>query len=187
MKHPILSGLILSCSIIPFSCLVAGAQPSNPCGQSWKRPLKEVRGKIIKVYDSNIPGTRMEGRHLRLKTSSGKDVVIHVFPKMCIDNNPSGEFQFTTGDEISVTGSEFFTGPGGSQGNICAAELQYQGHNFTGKDALRDVGTGSINKILCAGKKIPACTRTCQDRCSGKPGMCLNRCMSMCNHNTQMN
>ena len=212
MKHPVLSGLILSCCIIPFACSIAGAQPNNPCGQPWNTPLETVEGEIIDGYYSSIPGTQKEGLHLKVETSSGEEVLVHVFPKKCIKNNPEA-FVFYTTDMVAVAGSEFFTGPGGGQRNICAAELWDQEHNFTGEDNLRDIGTGYLNTELCRPADMPSgmidapdiskaidadsgygatkrtgqpdCTAICQNNCSGKPSVCIRICMNMCSSKVQ--
>jgi hypothetical protein len=173
MRHPILSILILSCCIIPFACSVADAQPNNPCGHSWNRPLKQVTGRILYSYPSTIPGTNMEGLHLLVETPSGEQVVIHVFPTICINKNPPGKFTFTIGETVKVAGSEFITPQGGGQRNICAAELVDQQRNFTGRYALRDANTGAVRGCI-------DCPMMCKNQCSGKPKMCYIMCTETC-------
>jgi hypothetical protein len=174
MKRTDLFPIVFSFCFVIFSCSIAVAQSTDPCGQPWNTPLAEVTGEIVDVYYATPPWTNEEGLHLATKTSSGASVVIHVFPKNCIDNNPPEKFQFTIGELITTTGSEFLT-EGGTQRNICAAEIAQRPDL-----ALRSLQTGCLNEELCLN-----CQGFCEETCSRriKPEVCMNSCLESCEAN----
>jgi hypothetical protein len=53
-----------------------------------------------------------------VQTASGKYVIVHVFPKECVDKKPA-LFLFRKGEQVEAKGSVFSTQKGRQQ-NICA-------------------------------------------------------------------
>ncbi|MCI5139737.1 MAG: hypothetical protein D3922_15310, partial [Candidatus Electrothrix sp. AR1] len=93
---------------------------------------------------------------------------IHVYPERLTAKCPS-VFYFRVGDTVTVTGSEFFTGKGGTQQNICAAIIT-QEEKVLG---VRDPVTGNLKRQLC-------CQEICEKNCAGLPPMCDRMCMGNC-------
>ncbi|MCW5212179.1 hypothetical protein VU04_04625 [Desulfobulbus sp. TB] len=146
---------------------------SATCGRIWNNQLAKVQGKIRNVAYRIQPLTGRSGLHIDVETGpdqteSNQYVVIHVFPETLIAKCPSA-FHFTVGDTVTVSGSEFFTGRGGMQQNICAATI------IRKKDVLsvRDPVTGRLERQLC-------CQEICKKNCSGLPPMCDRMCMGNC-------
>lgn len=174
MRRTGLFPIVFSFFLIIMSCSVSIAKTSEPCGQPWTTPLSEVTGEIVGVYFATPPWTQEEGLHLEIKTSAGATVVIHVFPKDCIDNNALETFQFAIGEFITVTGSEFLT-EANTQRNICAAEIDQRPELD-----LRTLQTGCLNEELCGNCK-GICVETCST--SPNPDLCLPNCLEGCEAN----
>ncbi|MGB5685886.1 MAG: hypothetical protein WBM35_08745 [Candidatus Electrothrix sp.] len=154
-------------------CSVASGQVvEDPCRQSWSTPLAEVEGEIVKVYyHSYLPVLDQEGLHLEIsESSSGEHVVIHVFPKNCIEKYPD-KFEFLEGEIVTVIGSEFSSNPEELR-NICAAEIIQRPEL-----QLRTLDTGCLNMQLCVD-----CQGTCEVSCAGvpNPSICMDTCLSIC-------
>lgn len=143
----------------------------STCGRPWKRPLVKIQGRIRNVEYRLQPFTGRSGLHLDIETGRQPDTVItviHVYPERLTAKCPS-VFYFHTGDTVTVTGSEFFTGRGGVQQNICAATIT-QKEKVLG---VRDPQTGSLERQLC-------CQAICEQNCAGLPFMCDRMCMGNC-------
>lgn len=171
MKRNSLFTIACSCwlSILAYGSAAA----EQPCGQPWQTPLTTVQGQIKEVYYAVPPGTQRQGLHLGVQTDSGKYVVIHVFPKECVDKKPA-LFQFRKGDQVEAKGSAFSTQKGRQQ-NICAATI-----TSPIKLEPRNEETGSINTALCG--NAPDCQQLCQSKCqrTRMPQRCLSVCQSQC-------
>jgi hypothetical protein len=141
---------------------------SLTCGRPWKSPLTEIQGLIRNVEYRVQPFTGRRGLHLDIETGRQTDTVIHVYPERLTAKCPS-VFYFSVGDTVTITGSEFFTGKGGSQQNICAATIT-QGEKMLG---VRDPRTGALERQLC-------CREICEKNCTGLPPMCDRMCMGNC-------
>lgn len=167
-RHAIVSVLLsfflaLSCSI------AAGQQDAASCGRAWNPSLSSVAGEIESMYFAVPPGSGKAGLHLRLRTASGEEAVVHVFPKDCVEKNPA-KFNFREGEHVTALGSLFSSGKDAI--NICAAIIfQDAGRSLE----LRDPDSGRMNYSLCSN-----CSRICENACRGKPIMCVQRCMGTC-------
>ncbi|MCI5222806.1 MAG: META domain-containing protein [Candidatus Electrothrix sp. AR4] len=137
------------------------------CGKSWKTPLTKLKGKIKKIEYRSPPWIKEKGLLLDVETSPGTYFVIHVFPEKLIRQCPE-QFGFELGEEVIVTGSEFRTGKGGGQRNICAATIT-QGSKVL---SLRDPATSALDRRGC-GQAF--CRKQCAGK--GKPKRCMDRCM----------
>ncbi|MCI5143813.1 MAG: hypothetical protein D3909_19235 [Candidatus Electrothrix sp. ATG1] len=147
---------------------------NSTCGRPWKQPLTEIQGRVRNVEYRVQPFTGRRGLHIDVATGSQQDTVIHVYPQRLTAKCPS-VFHFTVGESITVTGSEFFTGRGGSEQNICAAVLT-QGKK---KLAVRDSVSGDLERHLC-------CSEICEKNCAGLPPMCDMMCMGNCRNRKMM-
>lgn len=149
---------------------ISYGQVEDPCGQPWSTPLSEVEGEIVSIYYATPPFTNQQGLHLELsETSSQESFIIHVFPKTCVDNDPD-KFNFTVGEVVTVTGSEFSTPV--TERNICAAQItEYPDLQ------LRTLDTGCMNMELCVN-----CEAMCDVQCANatKPDICMNNCLENC-------
>ncbi len=78
-------------------------------------------GVVAKVESSSFnPVMGQTGLHLKMRTSSGM-YIVHVAPQWYIDNE---EITFNVGDNITVSGSEFYANKGKIAGrNIYAATI----------------------------------------------------------------
>jgi len=141
---------------------------STTCGHSWKAPLVEISGKIENIAYRVQPVTGRKGLHLDVETSPLNYVVIHVYPEMLIAQCPSA-FHFTVGETVMITGSQFFTGTGEKQQNICAATITRGEEVFD----IRDPETGDLDRQLC-------CREICTRNCVGMPPVCRRMCMQNC-------
>jgi hypothetical protein len=141
---------------------------SATCGRPWEKQLRQVQGKIRDVEYRAQPITGRKGLHIDVETGVGKYTTVHVYPETLIGKCPS-VFQFTVGDTVTVSGSEFFTGPGRVQQNICAAVIRQPGRTL----GVRDPVTGTLDRQLC-------CQAICEKNCTGLPPMCDRMCMGNC-------
>jgi len=107
-----------------------------------------------------------------VQTGQRTYTVIHVYPEMLIARCPA-VFQFTVGDTVTVAGSEFFTGRGGIQQNICAAIITRKNKVL----GVRDLVTGELERQLC-------CQTICEKNCTGLPPLCDWMCMENCRNMT---
>ncbi|MCI5144434.1 MAG: hypothetical protein D3923_02660, partial [Candidatus Electrothrix sp. AR3] len=131
--------IVFSFSILVSFCTTSLGQPSeSPCGKPWQTPLLEVEGEIKRIYYAVPPGTPKKGLHLKVETKPEEFVIIHVFPKKCVDNSPE-KFKFKKGDTVTASGSKFLT-KRGTQVNICATKIS--SHALLD---LRNEEDGSIN------------------------------------------
>lgn len=130
---------------------------SSTCGRPWKHPLVNIQGKVRNVAYRVQPLTGRRGLHIDVETDQQTDTVIHIYPERLTAKCPS-VFYFRVGDRVTVTGSEFFTGRGGIQQNVCAATIT-QGEKVLG---VRDPQTGSLERQLC-------CQEICEKNCTGLP------------------
>ena len=157
---------IMLCSV------VSGQVVEDPCRQSWSTPLAEVEGEIVKVYyQSYLPVSDQVGLHLEIsESSSGENVVIHVFPQNCTEKYPD-KFDFVEGEVVTVIGSEF---PSDTEDlrNICAAEIIERPEL-----QLRTLDTGCLNMELCVN-----CQAICDDECAimPNPAVCIDTCLPIC-------
>ncbi|XOF32917.1 MAG: type II secretion system secretin GspD [Candidatus Electrothrix sp. YB6] len=140
------------------------------CGNPWKTPLMEIRGKVKKVEYRKPPWSSQKGLHLDVEIAGKQNIVVHVFPeqpkqltKQCQDL-----FTFKQGEIVTVSGSAFFT-KAGSQPNICAAAVTRN----AGVLNLRTPTTGRLEKGTC-------CQEICRKRCTGRGAVCRRRCMDRC-------
>ena len=176
---PFASFMLLMTSCVPPNTDTPQQYPDAPsqvkqaCGRDWQLPLTEIKGIVKREYYAAPPWTEQKGLHLEvIDTSTGKNIIIHVFPEKCVRNNPE-KFHFEAGQIISVAGSEFFT-ESGTQMNICAASI----------DALdtwlRDNDNGTVNNVLCSDK--PECKEICSEQCRSvkRPEKCIDQCMDGC-------
>jgi hypothetical protein len=141
---------------------------SSTCGRPWKNSLTRIHGRIRNVEYRVQPLTGRRGLHLDIETGRQRDTIIHVYPERLTAKCPS-VFYFKVGDTVNVTGSEFLTGRGGMQQNICAAKIT-QAEKVLG---VRDPVTGDLERQLC-------CQEICEKNCSGLPPMCDWMCMGNC-------
>ena len=145
---------------------------SATCGRPWQKQLAQVQGRIREVEYRTQPTTGRKGLHIDVEinaeTDAKKYTVIHVYPETLTAKCPS-VFQFTVGDEVTVKGSEFFTGRGGVQQNICAAIITQKEKTL----GVRDPVTGTLERQLC-------CQAICEKNCTGLPPMCDRMCMGNC-------
>ena len=146
----------------------SGTINSSTCGQPWKRPLAEIQGRIQNVEYRVQPFTGRTGLHIDVATGPQTYTVIHIYPEQLIAQCPS-VFHFRMGDTVNVTGSEFFTGKGGMQQNICAARIR-QGKEVLG---IRNPDTGTLEMQLC-------CQEICEKNCIGFPPLCGQICAMNC-------
>jgi hypothetical protein len=137
------------------------------CGRPWITPLLEAQGEIKKVEYRRQPGTGLRGLHLDVETTDEQYIVIHVFPEQ-LTKQCSDLFKFTTGEVVSVSGSEFLT-KAKTQKNICATEIIRD----SGILKLRNLTTGDLEQDEC-------CEIMCKKNCAGKPLMCRKICMNRC-------
>ncbi|MCI5121427.1 MAG: hypothetical protein D3908_09620 [Candidatus Electrothrix sp. AUS4] len=149
----------------------SGVMNSSTCGRPWKLPLTTIQGKIHNVEYREQPFTKRSGLHLDVETGPQTYTVIHVYPERLTALCPS-VFHFRVGDTLTVTGSEFFTGQGGMQQNICAATITQgkAGENVLG---MRDPQTGALERQLC-------CQQICEKNCIGLPPVCGQICAMNC-------
>ena len=141
---------------------------SSTCGRPWNYPLTEIQGRIRNVEYRVQPFTGRRGLHLDIETGRQAYTVIHVYPERLTAQCPSA-FYFHTGEMVTVAGSEFFTGRGGMQQNICAATIS-RGKKVLG---VRDPQTGRLERQLC-------CQAICEKNCIGLPPLCDRMCMMNC-------
>lgn len=146
----------------------SGSMNSSTCGRPWKRPLAEIQGRIRRIEYRVQPFTGRRGLHIDVETGPQTYTVVHVYPERLTVRCPS-VFHFIEGETVKVTGSEFFTGPGGMRQNICAAVIAQ------GKEVLsiRDVRNGEFERQLC-------CRKICEKNCIGLPPLCGRMCMMNC-------
>ncbi|MCI5130255.1 MAG: hypothetical protein D3904_01745, partial [Candidatus Electrothrix sp. EH2] len=149
----------------------SGTMNSSTCGRPWKRPLAEIQGRIRKVEYRIQPFTKRRGLHIDVETGPRSYTVV-VYPQRLTARCPS-VFHFTEGETVKVSGSEFFTGPGGMRQNICAAVIAQK------KDILniRDVQSGEFDRLLC-------CRKICEKNCIGLPPLCGRMCIMNCGNRT---
>ncbi|WP_446007976.1 META domain-containing protein [Candidatus Electrothrix sp.] len=141
----------------------------SSCNQPWKTPpLAEINGQVRKVEMNSPSWTNQRGLQLDVQTSAGT-YVVHVFPENLMAQCQE-VLHFEVGEKIVVSGSEFRTGKGQGQLNICAATIT-KGSNVL---RLRDPLTSTLDKRLC-------CQEMCRERCVGKPEQCKGRCLARCN------
>ncbi|CAK8723887.1 hypothetical protein KKHLCK_13380 [Candidatus Electrothrix laxa] len=138
------------------------------CGRPWKSRLTQIHGRIRNVEYRVQPMTGRRGLHLDIETGGQIDTIIHVYPERLTVKCPS-VFYFTVGDMVNVIGSEFFTGKGGVQQNICAAKITQEDKVL----GVRDPLTGDLERQLC-------CQEICEKNCVGFPLMCDQMCMGSC-------
>lgn len=160
-------------NIVQATSLMQQSRTMNrsTCGRPWKIPLSEIHGRIRNVEYRVQPLTGRSGLHLDIETGRQPDTVItviHVYPERLTAKCPS-VFYFRVGEMVTVTGSEFFTGMGGRQQNICAATIT-QKEKVLG---VRNPVTGSLERQLC-------CQEICEQNCAGLPPMCDRMCMGNC-------
>ena len=141
---------------------------SPTCGRPWKSPLTQIHGRIRNVEYRVQPVTGRRGLHLDIETDRQIETIIHVYPERLTAKCPS-VFYFMVGDEVTVTGSEFFTGRGGKQQNICAAKITQEDKVL----GVRDPVTGDLERQLC-------CEEICEKNCAGLPFMCDRVCIGNC-------
>lgn len=162
----------LDTKIAPSPSLENRLVNSATCGRSWKKPLAQIHGKIRNVEYRTPPFTGRRGLHLDVEQDNNIQVVVHVYPEMLIARCPA-VFQFTVGETVTVEGSEFFTGRGGIQQNICAAKIARKKNVL----AIRDPVTGQLERQLC-------CQAICETNCTGLPPLCDLMCMGNCQKRT---
>ncbi|XOF33886.1 MAG: hypothetical protein ACL93V_00885 [Candidatus Electrothrix sp. YB6] len=138
------------------------------CGRRWKLPLAEIHGKIKKVEYRIQPGTERKGLHIDVETAPRQYTVVHVYPERLTAQCPT-MFHFSPGDVVTVVGSAFFAGIGGSQRNICAATVTQRSDRLE----LRDTVTGALEQQVC-------CREICRKQCTGLPFVCSRMCMGNC-------
>lgn len=99
-----------------------GSSSSGGMSPYRKDSFVTKEGVISKIEDSSFnPVMKEKGLHLKVKTSSGT-YTVHVAPQWYIDQE---QIAFRKGDEIVVSGSEFFASRGWITGkNIYAATIQ---------------------------------------------------------------
>ncbi|MCI5124568.1 MAG: hypothetical protein D3925_08860 [Candidatus Electrothrix sp. AR5] len=141
---------------------------SSTCGRPWKTPPTEIHGRIRNVEYRVQPLTGRRGLHLDIETGREIETIIHVYPERLTAKCPS-VFYFRVGDKVTVTGSEFFTGRGGRQQNICAAKITQEKKVL----GVRDPVSGALERQLC-------CQEICEKNCAGLPPMCDRMCMGNC-------
>ncbi len=145
---------------------------SATCGRPWQKKLTQVQGRIRTIEYRAQPTTGRKGLHIDVETNAEtnakKHTVIHVYPETLTAKCPS-VFQFTVGDKVTVKGSEFFTGRGGVQQNICAAIITQEEKTL----GVRNPVTGNLERQLC-------CQVICEKNCTGLPSMCDRMCMGNC-------
>ena len=144
---------------------------SSTCGRPWKLPLSRIQGKIQNVEYREQPFTGRTGLHLDVETGPQIYTIIHIYPERLTSLCPS-VFHFRVGETLTVTGSEFFTGQGGMQQNICAAIIT-KGEDEKEMLSIRDPQTGALERQLC-------CQQICEKNCIGLPPMCDQICAMNC-------
>ncbi|WP_339135173.1 MAG: META domain-containing protein [Candidatus Electrothrix sp. GW3-4] len=152
----------------PISESISESVRESSCNQPWKTPLTEISGQIRKVAIKSPPWTKQSGLHLDVETSSGS-YVIHVFPENLIKQCRE-VFHFEVGETVTVSGSEFRSGKGQGQLNICAATIT----RATNVLQLRDPLTSGLDKRVC-------CQEYCGNKCTDRPEKCMSQCLSQCN------
>ena len=168
LKQNVKQNVVQATSPMQRSRMMSGSINNSTCGRPWKNPLTKIQGRIRNVEYRIQPFTGRRGLHLDIETGWQTDTVIHVYPERLTAKCPS-VFYFRVGDPVTITGSEFFTGKGGSQQNICAATIT-QGEKMLG---VRDPRTGALERQLC-------CREICEKNCTGLPPMCDRMCMGNC-------
>ncbi|WP_339136402.1 MAG: hypothetical protein WGN25_00745 [Candidatus Electrothrix sp. GW3-4] len=167
--------LVFSCISTLLLCSGANSQVEDPCGEMWNTPLSEVEGEIVSIYyAAPFPLSENEGLHLELSEgSSDEHVVIHVFPKACIESYPE-KFQFELGEVVTVLGSAFLTDTEVPR-NICAAAITQRPEL-----QLRTLDTGCLNQGLCVN-----CQVICDEQCETMPNSqaCVDICLPTCESN----
>jgi hypothetical protein len=165
--------------LLSLSFIVAARSNLNAtCNRPWKTPLTKIKGTIEESYDAVPKMKGNEGLHLKVTDQkTGKLFTIHVFPTKCTKNNPRPfeDLRIGIGDDLIVHGSKFTTGK--TTLNICAAEISSHGFTQKEKGLLRNLTTGSMNKIFCKkNKKTKSCKKRCKNSRNRK--RCMKRCTS---------
>lgn len=124
--------IFIGSSIVSVNAFNGGMSPYS------KDSFVTKKGIIAKVESSSFnPVMGQKGLHLKVNTASG-NYIVHVAPQWYIDKE---EIVFNAGDDITVSGSEFYATKGWIAGkNIYAATINAP--NLSVPLAVRDPNTG---------------------------------------------